>query len=129
MISELKPPALLAALALVAAACDDVEAGADRLRERGGEALERIEVQRERVEAELEERLREASAELGQLRGAGEQGLVDLERELEAQRELAEARLAELRRAGGEAWEGALLEARREVEELRRGASEASPGD
>lgn len=122
---------LLAALALVATtgACDDVGAGAERLRTRGAEALERFEAERQRVEAELEQRLEEASAELEQLKGAGEEQLAELQRELEEQRELARAKLAELRSAGEEAWEGALEDARREVDELGKRSSEALSGD
>lgn len=122
---------LLAALALLATtgACDDVEAGADRLRARGAEALERFEVERVRVEAELEQRFEQASAELEQLKGVGEEHLAELQRELEEQREVARAKLAELRSAGEEAWEGALEDARAEVEELGKRSSEALSGD
>ena len=122
---------LLAGLALIATlgACDDVGASADRLRQQGAEALERFEAERARVEADLEQRLAEASDKLEQLKIQGEEHLAELQRELEAQREVARARLAELRSAGEEAWEGALKDARREVEELGERASEALPGD
>ena len=127
MTVQQKPLVLLATLVLLAA-CDDVGAGAERLREQGAKAMEQFEAQRERVEAELERRLQEASAELEQLKGASEERLESLQRELEAQRVVARAKLAELRSAGEEAWEGALEDARREVDKLTQGAAGAPSG-
>ena len=115
--------ALLALLACPCA-CDDVGASADRLREEGARALERFEVERVRVEGELEQHLEELSAQLADLEARGEEHLDGLLRDLEAQREVARAKLADLRAAGEEAWDDLREDAEREVGELQERSRE-----